>query len=134
MLTKKTLSTYNLLWESHRADCRMSTKRIEPLELLYARILQWVGWNSAEVITSAYINSNVWIPWQFDIAIRTFTWFQYWNLQDEYHALIIQNIIWIRSTTRAEELASHQTTHACRKGDKRTKQQHLHNRKDHLTS
>lgn len=27
-------------------------RRIDPLELLYANVLQWVGWNSADVITS----------------------------------------------------------------------------------
>jgi len=42
-----------LAWESHNADCRKSTRRIEPFELLYANVLQCVGWNSADVITSA---------------------------------------------------------------------------------
>ena len=48
----KTRSTYNLAWESHNADCRKSIRRMDPFELLYANILQWVGWNSADVITS----------------------------------------------------------------------------------
>lgn len=39
------------LW-SHSADCRKSTSRMKPLELLYASVLQWSGWNSADVITS----------------------------------------------------------------------------------
>lgn len=55
-LEQKQVNTYNLAWESHKADCRKSIRRIEPLELLYPNILQWLGWNSAEVITSARIN------------------------------------------------------------------------------
>jgi len=51
--------TYSLAWESHNADCRKSTRRIEPFELLYANVLQCVGWNSADVITSAIIISRV---------------------------------------------------------------------------
>lgn len=31
-------------------------RRIDPFELLYANMLQWVGWNSADVITSAMKN------------------------------------------------------------------------------
>lgn len=54
-----TPSTYNLAWESHNADCRKSMSRIDPFELLYANILQWVGWNSADVITSARTNKNI---------------------------------------------------------------------------
>lgn len=49
---KTSKGTYNLEWESHNADCRKSIKRMDPFELLYANILQWVGWNSADVITS----------------------------------------------------------------------------------
>lgn len=50
------LNAYNLACESHKADCRKSMRRIEPFELLYANMLQWVGWNSADVITSARVN------------------------------------------------------------------------------
>lgn len=46
-------TTYSLECESHNADCRKSIRRIDPFELLYASMLQWVGWNSADVITSA---------------------------------------------------------------------------------
>jgi hypothetical protein len=44
--------TNSLAWLSHSADCRRSISRIVPFELLYASVLQWVGWNSAHVITS----------------------------------------------------------------------------------
>ena len=51
------LKTYNLECESHKADCRRSIKRIEPFKLLYDKVLQWVGWNTADVITSATMNN-----------------------------------------------------------------------------
>lgn len=45
--------TYNWEWWSHKADCLISISRIDPFELLYASVLQFIGWNSADVITSA---------------------------------------------------------------------------------
>ena len=45
--------SYNFTCRSHRADCRISTRRIVPLEVLYASVLHWMGWNSADVMTSA---------------------------------------------------------------------------------
>lgn len=46
------VAPYSLECLSQSADCRMSMRRMEPLLLLYASMLQCVGWNSAEVITS----------------------------------------------------------------------------------
>lgn len=42
----------HLVCLSHSADARMSHSRIVPLLLLYTKVLQWWGWNSAAVITS----------------------------------------------------------------------------------
>ena len=42
----------HLVCRSHSADARMSHSRIVPLLLLYTKVLQWWGWNSAAVITS----------------------------------------------------------------------------------
>lgn len=36
---------------SHSAAFRMSASLMQPLLLLYAKMLQWEGWNSAEVMT-----------------------------------------------------------------------------------
>lgn len=49
---------YNLEWLSHSADWRKSIRRIDPFELLYTSILHWIGWNSAEVITSEIYEGN----------------------------------------------------------------------------
>ena len=59
ILVVKKECTYSLAWESHNADCRKSTRWIEPFELLYANILQCVGWNSDDIITSVIIISRV---------------------------------------------------------------------------
>jgi hypothetical protein len=34
---------------------------MEPFELLYANVLQWVGWKSAVVITSVYHRIKAWL-------------------------------------------------------------------------
>ena len=58
ILVVKKECTYSLAWESHNADCRKSTRRIESFELLYANVLQCAGWNSGDVVTSAIIISR----------------------------------------------------------------------------
>lgn len=47
------VAPYSLECLSQSAAWRMSMRGMEPLLLLYASMLQCVGWNSAEVITSA---------------------------------------------------------------------------------
>ena len=44
-------------WESHRAASRISANLMVPLELEYMNRLQWMGWNSAAVMTS--VNSSM---------------------------------------------------------------------------
>lgn len=42
----------HLAWLSHSADALMSHMRMVPLLLLYTKVLHWLGWNSAAVMTS----------------------------------------------------------------------------------
>lgn len=56
-LTVACASSYERACLSHRALLRMSATRIEPLLLLNANKLQWLGWKSAPVITCSIWNA-----------------------------------------------------------------------------
>jgi hypothetical protein len=53
LLTLVSTSSYALACLSQSAELRMSANRMHPLLLLYAKMLQCLGWNSADVITCA---------------------------------------------------------------------------------
>ncbi len=51
LLTVVSTSSYAFACRSHSAALRMSANRMHPLLLLYAKMLQCWGWNSADVMT-----------------------------------------------------------------------------------
>ena len=58
-LTVACASSYERACLSHRALLRISATRIEPLLLLNANKLQWLGWKSAPVMTCSTRNAPV---------------------------------------------------------------------------